>query len=141
MLLLRRRDADPRFDGGWHLPAGKVEVGESVVDAAVREVGEEVGIAVEVSELELVHVVHAAGEGLEARVGLFFVARQWAGEPVNREPEKCSGVEWFAVDWLPDGVIAYPAAGIRGYLGGQSFSLVGWEAREPGAGPGHSSGR
>ncbi|WP_146652284.1 NUDIX domain-containing protein [Labilithrix luteola] len=34
-------------DGSWYLPAGRVEHGESLLDAAVRETAEEAGIAVE----------------------------------------------------------------------------------------------
>src|SRR5437868_12667488 len=46
ILLEKRRDC-----GWWGLPGGKVEPGESLVDAAVREVREETGLAVEVTHL------------------------------------------------------------------------------------------
>ena len=39
LLLVRRRDS-----GAWELPGGRVEVGESVLDAAVRETVEESGV-------------------------------------------------------------------------------------------------
>ena len=46
ILLEKRRDC-----GWWGLPGGKVEPGESLVDAAVREVLEETGLAVEVTHM------------------------------------------------------------------------------------------
>ena len=46
ILLERRRDC-----GWWGLPGGKVEPGESLIDAAVREMREETGLAVEVTHL------------------------------------------------------------------------------------------
>jgi 8-oxo-dGTP pyrophosphatase MutT (NUDIX family) len=46
ILLEKRRDC-----GWWGLPGGKIEPGESLVDAAVREVREETGLAVEVTHL------------------------------------------------------------------------------------------
>ena len=46
ILLEKRRDC-----GWWGLPGGKVEPGESLVDAAVREVLEETGLTVEVTHL------------------------------------------------------------------------------------------
>jgi 8-oxo-dGTP pyrophosphatase MutT (NUDIX family) len=46
ILLEKRRDC-----GWWGLPGGKVEPGESLVDAAVREVFEETGLTVEVTHL------------------------------------------------------------------------------------------
>jgi len=46
LLLMRRSD-----NGFWGLPGGFVEVGESVADAAKREVAEETGWAVEIGSL------------------------------------------------------------------------------------------
>lgn len=46
ILLEKRRDC-----GWWGLPGGKVEPGESLIDAAVREVFEETGLTVEVTHL------------------------------------------------------------------------------------------
>lgn len=43
ILLVRRVD-----DGMWELPGGRVEVGESAVEAVVREVAEEAGVTVKV---------------------------------------------------------------------------------------------
>ncbi|MGZ8404978.1 MAG: NUDIX domain-containing protein [Nitrospira sp.] len=46
ILLEKRRDC-----GWWGLPGGKVEPGESLIDAAAREVLEETGLTVEVTHL------------------------------------------------------------------------------------------
>ncbi|MDT3398563.1 NUDIX domain-containing protein [Streptomyces sp. B1866] len=46
VLLQRRGD-----DGAWGFPGGAVELGESAEEAAVREVGEETGLDVRVTEL------------------------------------------------------------------------------------------
>ncbi|SDM96798.1 mutator mutT protein [Lentzea albidocapillata subsp. violacea] len=126
VLLSRRRDADPRFDGLWHLPSGKLDAGESVLGGAVREAAEEVGVVIERGDLRHVHTFHANGSGVEPRLGLFFEVRRWSGEPVNREPEKCSELRWFGLDALPEDTLSYPAAGITGYLAGESFGLLGW---------------
>ena len=45
-ILLIQRKGEP-FDGKWALPGGFVEYGETVEQAAVREVKEEVGIDVQ----------------------------------------------------------------------------------------------
>lgn len=126
LLLSRRRDPDPAFDGRWHLPAGKLDAGESVLDAAVREADEELGVRIDPADLRLVHTLHVRGPGCEPRLGLFFEARRWRGTPENREPEKCSELAWFPLDDLPDGLIEYPAAGIKGYLEGRTFGVLGW---------------
>lgn len=72
------------------------------------------------------HTIHVNGSGAEPRLGLFFEARRWTGEPTNREPDKCSAVGWFPLNALPDQLIDYPAAGINAYREGLSFSLRGW---------------
>ncbi len=46
VLLEKRSDC-----GLWGFPGGRIEPGESVVEAAVREVGEETGLAVQVTRL------------------------------------------------------------------------------------------
>ena len=126
VLLTRRRDANPTFDGRWHLPAGKLDAGESVLHAAAREAEEEVGVLIAPADLRHVHTIHVNGSGTEPRLGLFFEARRWVGEPTNREPDKCSAVRWFPFDALPDQLIDYPAAGINAYREGLSFSVRGW---------------
>ncbi|WNV76564.1 NUDIX domain-containing protein [Geodermatophilus sp. DSM 44513] len=44
-VLVARRSGGP-FDGCWEFPGGKVEPGEPELDALVREIGEELGVAV-----------------------------------------------------------------------------------------------
>ncbi|WP_199849549.1 NUDIX domain-containing protein [Blastococcus sp. Marseille-P5729] len=50
-VLAARRSYPPEVAGQWELPGGKVDEGESVADAAVREVEEELGVAISVGEL------------------------------------------------------------------------------------------
>ncbi len=126
ILLTQRRDTTLTFDGLWHLPSGKLDAGESALDAAAREAEEEVGVLIEPDDLRHVHTSHVNGSGPEPRLGLFFEARRWIGAPINREPDKCSAVRWFRLDALPDQLISYPATGIHAYRTGESFSIDGW---------------
>lgn len=125
-LLLSQRRGD-EFDGGWHVPSGKLDAGEDLVSAAVRETAEETGVRIAPADLTHVHAVHANAPGMEPRIGHFFASTSWVGEPANREPDKCYRLEWFGLDDLPEGIIDYPAAGIRAYRHGtRGLSLVGW---------------
>jgi ADP-ribose pyrophosphatase YjhB (NUDIX family) len=61
-VLLVRRGTEP-LKGQWSLPGGLVELGEPLVDAVLREVREETGLAVEPIELiELIDRIHREGE-------------------------------------------------------------------------------
>ncbi|WP_234342657.1 hypothetical protein [Streptomyces sp. NRRL B-3648] len=62
--------------------------------------------------------VHHRQETEGERIGFFFEALAWEGEPVNKEPGKCLALTWFPVHGLPDDIIEYPRAGLLGYLDG-----------------------
>ncbi|WNV91605.1 NUDIX domain-containing protein [Umezawaea sp. Da 62-37] len=124
VLLSKRRGAFA--DGVWHLPAGKLEPGESVLAAAAREAEEETGVLIGLDDLRLVHTTHVHVGGGGSRMGLFFEVREWGGEPVNREPDKCYALEWFDRDRLPTDLLPYSLTGIRGYLDGTPLTVLGW---------------
>lgn len=126
VLLTRRRGT--YGDGMWHLPSGKLDPGESLTAAAVREAAEEVGVGIDPGDLRHVHTLHATGSGQRPRLGIFFATERWTGEPRNREPDKCSGLGWFSLSALPEDVIPYPLAGIQAYRDGTPFGLFGWPA-------------
>lgn len=125
--MLRR--ANTAFgEGLLCFPSGHLERGESVVEGVIREAREEIGLIVEPSTVRLLHVLHRADAAGDDRIGFFFEADQWNGEPANCEPDKCSELVWVDPDHLPDDVIPYQAAGLAGSLGREFFALHGWDA-------------
>ncbi|MFE1206310.1 NUDIX domain-containing protein [Streptomyces sp. NPDC058762] len=130
-LLLSQRGG-PYGRGRWHLPSGKLDEGEPLTVGAARELWEETGVTVDPAHLRLTQVVHHQQGGDGERIGFFFRATEWEGEPVNREPEKCLQLAWFTTHDLPEDIIEYPAAGLHGSLSSPG-SLVehNWEAQRP----------
>jgi 8-oxo-dGTP diphosphatase len=58
VLLIRRRKAP--LAGEWSIPGGRVELGEGVAEAALRELAEETGVTAAI--LGLIDVVDHASE-------------------------------------------------------------------------------
>jgi 8-oxo-dGTP pyrophosphatase MutT (NUDIX family) len=110
-ILLQLRRSTGYMDDHWATAAaGHVEQGESVVDAARREVHEEVGLDVPADRLELLTVMHRTAPGggpIEERVDFFFRCTAWEGRPEIQEPEKAAALRWFAWDELPEPVVPH----------------------------------
>jgi 8-oxo-dGTP diphosphatase len=123
-ILFGHRQNTGYEDGAWHPPSGRLEAGESVVAALIREAREEVGVIIDPNEVEFTHVMHNSSSG--GRVAFFFAVRRWAGEPINLELDKCSGLGWFPLGDLPDHLIPYCRAALCCIAIDHSFSTYGW---------------
>ncbi|MFJ8143374.1 NUDIX domain-containing protein [Streptomyces sp. NPDC096013] len=127
VVCLAERRNTGYADGLLNLPSGKLDPGEDVFDAALRELEEETGVRSSRDALRIVHVMHFRNPEGEPRVGWFFVVRDWEGEPQNMEPHKCAGLFWHPADQLPEHTVEYNALGIAHYLKGEQFSVHGWD--------------
>jgi len=84
-FLLAQRPADKIWAGYWEFPGGKLEAGESARDALVRELKEELGIAVVTAYPWLTRVFTYP----HATVRLsFFRVTEWRGEVYPREGQQ-----------------------------------------------------
>lgn len=100
-VLLARRAKPPRA-GSWSLPGGLQKIGETVFEAARREVREETAIAIHV--LGMVDVVDSIRRDAHGRVQYHYtlvdVHAEWqAGEP--KGGTDASDAAWFALEDIP----------------------------------------
>jgi phosphatase NudJ len=83
-LLVR----ETKHDQLWYLPAGRVEAGERIVEAARREALEETGIPVVLEGI--IRVEHTPLKEGTARCRVIFVARPENDAPPKSEPDSDS---------------------------------------------------
>jgi ADP-ribose pyrophosphatase len=95
VLLVRRSKAPSRHL--WAVPGGSVELGESLLDAAVREVREETGV--DVRARAVVHVFDAIERDAHGRVEHHYVVVDVACDWVAGEPQ--AGSDALEARWQP----------------------------------------
>jgi 8-oxo-dGTP diphosphatase len=85
MVLIGQRPPGKPWEGWWEFPGGKIEQGETAIQALKREAEEELGIVV----TEAYPWLHRVFDYPERRVCLnFFMVHGWLGEPHGRENQQ-----------------------------------------------------
>jgi len=100
LLLCKRGQAAKNERGCWECPGGSIEFGETMAQATIREVQEELGI-----DIRLQHQLHAVDHLIPSEgqhwITTPFIATVLRGTPTIREPGKCDEIGWFALNKLP----------------------------------------
>jgi len=103
-LLTARRTEPPTLAGGWELPGGKVDPGESTKEALHREIREELGVGVRLGA-----EVPGPDDG-SWPIGERYRMRVWLAVVTEGDPQPQQdhdAVRWlhatnlYAVGWLP----------------------------------------
>jgi 8-oxo-dGTP pyrophosphatase MutT (NUDIX family) len=100
LLLAKRRD-----NALWTIPGGTMKPGETIAEAAVREVKEETGLDVEVVSLVGIysnpkHVVEYSDGEVRQQFSVCFVCRRVGGDVATSD--ETSEVGYFSPDDLED---------------------------------------
>lgn len=122
------------MDGFYGLPAGKVEKGETFLQAAVREAKEEVGVVVKEQDLKHVLTIHRDSpddevDGDMTWVDVFFETTEWSGEVTNAEPHVHSAVDWLDPNNFPDNIIDVMRESFELIANGETYGQLEWGRR------------
>jgi 8-oxo-dGTP diphosphatase len=93
--LLSLRNKPRSFSGLWEFPGGKIETGESGVEALTRELYEEVGIKVSVEPIPLINFKYEYSDFIvEMHV---YRLEEWEGSPISCEGQQ---LMWVTLEEL-----------------------------------------
>lgn len=97
-VLIARRPPGKAMAGLWEFPGGKCHADESPEQALIRELHEELGIAVESRFLQPLTFASHAYDGFHLLMPLW-LCRHWSGEVSALEHE---ALAWLLPEKLPD---------------------------------------
>lgn len=102
-VLLVKRAVEP-LKGHWDIPGGFLESGEHPADGARREVREETGLAIALTEM-LGFFMDVYGPDNEPTLNICYLAHITGGH--EQAASDAAEMRWFPLDQLPGG-IAFP---------------------------------
>jgi 8-oxo-dGTP diphosphatase len=95
VLLCHRQPGRTYYPNVWDLPGGHVDTDESLGDALVRELDEELGIRIDKPAGPPWTTLRTATIELH-----MFLVDRWEGEPHNLAPDEHDEIRWFVPDEL-----------------------------------------
>ena len=85
-VLIQQRPEGKRYSGVWEFPGGKIEAGETPLEALCRELQEELGVSVSNAD--------PVSFAVDAHfVLLLFACKEWTGDPTGKEGQS---LKWVA---------------------------------------------
>jgi len=110
-VLMQQRPEGKQHGGLWEFPGGKVEAGEAPVQAAVRELAEELGVGLLAESLHPVGFAeNYAPAQPRAVVILLYACREWTGDPQCLDAQALAWEAPHAVPALAMPPLDYPLA-------------------------------
>jgi 8-oxo-dGTP diphosphatase len=95
VLLARRSPHRKAYPGLWSFPGGHVEAGETLEQALIREVSEEVNVApVTYSAVARIADPNTTSESITYHI---YVVREWSGQPSIIDDEHTE-LLWFTLE-------------------------------------------
>jgi len=121
-VLLGQRHDDPEKassllhgQGTWTMPGGKLDFGEDLKQAAIREVLEETGIEIKKENLKLISLTNdVVSDAHFVTVG--FLCQEFEGEAKVMEPDEITKWQWFDLNDLPQPMYFPSEKIIKNYL-------------------------
>lgn len=126
-ILLQKRKGE--FAGFWDFAAcGHVEENESMKEALVREIEEEISLNVKVEDLNFVTLIHSFYDdyGYSYYNG-YFLVEKYQGSVRIKEEDEAEELRWFDLEQLPEQMYPDRKLAIKCYLEKIPYEEYGWK--------------
>jgi ADP-ribose pyrophosphatase YjhB (NUDIX family) len=100
-VLLHKRNHVSSGSGYWGSGGGFLELGESLLEGALRELGEEAGSGLKVNNVTFLGVCNFTDFLPEHSVDISFRADWVSGRPISDKAKESVLWQWFDLDALP----------------------------------------
>lgn len=100
ILLMQRANWSGNESWYWSQPGGKVDFGEKVETAIIREIKEELNIQIQLLKF-LCYTDHIISDENQHWVAISYLAKIIDGTPKIMEPSKCQDLQWFDINQVP----------------------------------------
>ena len=124
-ILLIKRHNTGFMDGYYTFVAGHMDGAETPAQCIVREAKEEANIVLTKKNLKVVHIMHVLSNG-EEYINFYLEATKWEGDITNMEPHKCSEIEWYDINNLPENFIPKDKIAFENSQIGNFYSELGF---------------
>jgi 8-oxo-dGTP pyrophosphatase MutT (NUDIX family) len=126
-VLLGKRNIDPKKadselhgEGTWTMPGGKLHFGETLLQAAKRELFEETGIIAQEKDLKLISLTDdILPDAHFVTVG--FLCDNFKGEAEVKEPDEITEWQWFDIKNPPSPMFFPSKKVLDNFSGGKIY--------------------
>ena len=99
LMILRKNKPD---SGYYNLVGGRMEEGETVPQAIIREIQEETGLNVKKEDVNVVSTLHRlCDNGKYNSIEFVTLIKNFTGTPQNLEPQFCEKLAWIDINNMP----------------------------------------
>ena len=119
ILIGKRKGSHaPKFS----IPGGKLDLGETFEQGAIREIKEETNLDVfEPKVIAVTNNLETFKEEGKHYISIILLVKKYYGELKNMEPEKCEGWTWVNPRKLPQPHFDASVFGVKCYLNGSVY--------------------
>ncbi len=122
LMILRKNKPD---SGYYNLVGGRMEEGETVPQAIIREIQEETGLNVNKEDISVVSTLHRlCDNGNYNSIEFVTLIKNFTGMPQNLEPQFCEKLAWIDINNMPENISPYARTAIENYKNKIVFSEI-----------------